>query len=831
MLSDALHALTLLRRSRWLTSGALLTFAFGVGVNVAAFAVVDRVLFEPLPYRDPQGLLTIHATNRFDNQVYFSFPKVLALAIRDGLEPIADVAYAGRSRQFASDDFDPPLRFVDASYNLLDVLGVQTVMGRAFTRSDARERRPLVLLTNGAWRSRFGASPTVVGRTMVHATGILEIVGVLPSRFIIPSVNWASPADGLVLSEDLLETATARESVPGLVARLRTSVRASTIQTQINEMVSGMQANGPADVRSFVRVEPIQRGLFWNVRGSLQTLFIAGLLVWLVACVNLGVLLATRQQSRRQETAIRASLGASRLAVLRLTVIEVVFLCIAGSVVALICLQLTIAGVRLSLPTAFQPLMSNTVDARLLGVLVLACVAGILLAAIPPAWAVGHLDPQEALRRAGVTGAPRRRGRALLLVLETTLGTCLVMAGSLAVRSFTDLMSRDLGYAAAGLHLVRIQGPASAAARPSGNGSSSGPTGSAGPSSPPPGADGGARVEDQPRGGDQSPLTNPAGTYHSLSILRSHPAVEYASCVDAPVVGGEVADVVSDEGGRQLVRRTVADDYFSVMQTPIVAGRPFSATELQTEAAVVMLSERAAQVLWPQAPTVQAIGRVVRFDGGTSYEVIGVVADTRARQSMPVQPELFRPWPFGDGPCPAHLIRVRRGATVDANSLRAAVRGVLGADTRVTVVPATRYIEPWLQDPRLYASVFGSFGSIALLLCAVGLFAVAGFDASLRRQEVGVRLALGASRAQIVRLLILQATKPVVVGLLFGFAVSLWAVQFLQAVLHGVHGIDRTMYLVVGCTLLGTGAAAAWYPARMASRADPMSALRVEGDR
>jgi len=776
--NDLRYVVRSLIASPWLTSGALGTFVLGVGLNVAVFAIVDRVLFRPLPFGDGDRLVTVRSMDAKKRQPLFTFPRLLAVEARHRVNAVEDVAYAGRSRVlFPDGPHTEPLRLVEASYNVLQVLRVTPTFGRLFVREDVADTANICLLREDVWRRRFGADRGIVGRRFTDPdAGIIEIVGLLPPNFIIPSVNWTTASDGLVLARDLLDTAMPTEAVPAPFGRLRHGASVHQAQEQFNALFASIQRDAATSTTSIV-VEPMQQGLFWNCRIPLAILFVGASLVWLIACTNVGCLLAARAQSQERQMAIRAALGAPRARLVLMVLAESVVLSSAGCALALLAMAWSMRAIQSFVPVFFQPLVIASVDIRLMGFVVLGAIAGSVLAALYPAWCVVRVDAASLV----ATGLNRHRARSVrssLVILESAVGTALVLAGSLAIRSFVGLLETDLGFDPTDLYslTVRIRNPT-------------------------------ARV-----------LPSTIGA--ALDSLRAAPGVGGVSVVDVPVSSGETPRTLQDVGGHVLRWRQVWDDYFAVMQTPLLAGRHFTAVEAEHSAKVAIINASGLRAVYGSSPAEKLLGTPFLVKGEPPLLLVGVVADTRDRQERPAQPELFTPINPDGLDNVTFVARRLKGTRLDLED----ARRILSAHgvSNVTVSSMMSQLEPWLQNPRLYAGLFGMFGIVALVLCAVGLFAVVSFDVALRRSEIGIRLALGASERQISKMLLKDATRPVAVGVAIGSLSSFWAATAFQALLHEISARDGTMYLFVACVLLGIGALSAWQPVR---RVKSMSAL------
>ena len=785
MLSDARYVARSLLRARWYALGALMTFALGTGVNLAIFAIVDRILFRPLPYGEAGNVLTVHRVDPQTGQVFFMFPKGLAVEAKRSIPAVVDFGYAGNTRSYYLEGPDnPPLRLTDSSFNLLEVLRVSPALGRGFNRDDALARRRLVLLRDEVWRSRYAGTDAIFNRTLADRAGGAQVVGILPPGFVVPSVNWATATDGLLLAADTLDSYAEKDGIPGFVVRVRTGSSSAVIQQQVEALVTSTQQSRAASARTAVRVESVQRGMFWNCRIPLSLLFAGGLLVWLISCVNLGTLLAARARALEQQTAIRASLGASKGRLLRLTFIEAALLAFAGSALAVLVLFWSMRTMAALIPSYVKQLALTSIDVRVVMFALAGTVLGTLIASLYPLWRVWRSDQVARLSAATSRNPPSRRRGQALLVVESGICTLLILAGALAVQSFVGLVATDVGFAPNHLYAVTLRLPA----------------------------------------GQDTP--NQARHRRVIDLFRAQPGVADVTLVDVAIGSGQTPNLVADSTGRQYVRRQIFENYFEVMRSRLRAGRAFTAAEVAASAPIAILSEAAVRSMWPGGRVEEAVGRDVVVGNETARRVIGVVGDTRPRHALPVQAEVFVP----DGnteSTPAFLVRVEPGRSLDLGSLRSLFRRELGPSASLTVTSIASQLEPWLQDPKLYAEVFGIFGLVGLFLSAVGLGALTSYEVSLRRHDIGVRLALGATSHDVERLIVTQSLKPVLLGVVLGLIAAFCGAQVMQSLLHEVSARGLMSYAGAALLLLLTAAFCAWRPARMASRTDPLIVLRT----
>jgi putative ABC transport system permease protein len=794
-LVDVRYIIRSLIREKGFTAGAVFTLFLGIAANLTVFTVVDRVLFRPLPFGDIDRLVMITPYSFEQHLRFFSFTKALFLEGRS-LSGVEGMAYGGftsnhtLARETAA---SPPLGLTEVSFNFLDVLRARPVIGRGFTREDAGAVPGAAMLTYETWRDRFDSSPSVLGTELRSGANIRVVVGVLPAGFLAPVINRPNARfDGLFALPDRMENAAPRANVSAAVARLSAGTSIVVSQQQFDALSARLKTElGQASHR--VLVEPLRPAMFSYGYRYLWLLAAAASLVGLLACVNLSSLLLARGRSRAQETAVRASLGASRGRLLLTEFIRSLTVCVLASAISLTVVYWVTEGLRALVPGYFRLLMLRDIDGRVLGFAALVVFIASVISGAMPAWRATRTSLMAVMQREGGLPAHARRNRAgkAVIAVEAALGVVLVLAAAMVVRNFVGLVTTDAGFTPANLHVVRVQ-----------------PTG-------------------ERRGGDD--LAELARYRGILEVVRQQAGVASAGAVDSmPAAGAGAMTGFQATPGGSLGLWQVTDGFLEAIGARIVAGRTVTADDVNAGHAVAVVSVSAARRLWPEVRTEGVVGREIVAKGQPTRRVVGVVADLRARPDQPAEPMVFaavRPeglW-FLD-----IAVRTRPSAPApNAEALRHALAGPFGV-TSVSVGPAGSTITSALQQPTVQAVMFGTFAVIALLLAALGLYAVTSFDVALRRYELGIRSSLGASATTIRRLVVLDAVRPVAVGTTAGLAASYWISQWVQALVYQVDARDPWTFGLVALTLLGTSAVAAWLPARRASRIDPAVVLRAQ---
>jgi putative ABC transport system permease protein len=542
-----------------------------------------------------------------------------------------------------------------------------------------------------------------------------------------------------------------------------------------------------------VLVEPLRPAMFWYGYRYLWLLAAAASVVGALACVNLSSLLLARGRSRAQETAVRASLGASLSRLLLTELVRSLVVCLLASAMSLLVLYWLTEGLHGLVPGYFRLLMLRSIDARVVGFAVLVVVTASVIAGCLPAWQATRTSLMAVIQRDGGLPAHARRNRTgqAVIALEATLAVVLVFAAVMVVRNFVGLVNADTGFTPANLHVLRVA-----------------PTG-------------------ERRGGDDAAeLARYRGI---LEVVRLHPNVESAGAVDSmPAAGAAPMTGFRITPGGMIGLRQVTEGFLETIGARIIAGRAITAGDVVDRQPVAVVSVAAARRLWPDAAVEAVVGREIVTKGQPTRRVIGVLADIRERPDAPAEPMVFAPVRPDGFWFLEFAVRTKSSLPLpNADALRRTLAEPFGV-TAVSAAVAGSTIKSALEQPRVQAAMFGTFAVVALLLAALGLYAVTSFDIALRRYELGIRSSLGASASTIRRMVILDALRPVLAGTALGLGASYWISQWVQALVYQVAPHDPWTFGVVALTLFVTAALAAWIPARRASLVDPAVVLRTQ---
>jgi putative ABC transport system permease protein len=811
LLQDLRYALRRLGRSPAFTAVAVLTLALGIGANTAIFSVVNTVLLRPLPYREPDRLVWIWANSPrqgipFHFFLYPDFVEWRAQARScETMAAYAPAAVTLTNGATAEAEHVPRLR-VSASFFRL--LGVRPALGRDFVEADDQPGAPrVVMLSHELWQRRYGSEPGVVGRMVTLDGEGYTAVGVLPPGFRAANLT-AQLYTPIAL--DGSRTGPGRRFSHGAFARLARGVTAGQAQAETNLIVDRLDPNFFRWGGRGIRLWGVREFLVREVRLSLLVLTGAVGLVLLVACANVANLLLARATTRQREIAVRATLGAGRWRLMRQLLTESSLLGLLGGGLGLLAAYW---GVKLlvAVTPANYPLVAETrIDGQVLGFTLLLSVATGVLFGLAPAVSLSRTSLQEALKEGGRSatgGAQHHRVRSLLVVVEVALAAVLAIGAGLLLKGFWRLQGVNPGFEAKGVLTAGLSLPA-------------------------------ARYATGER----------RAAFHRelASRLETLPGVQAAGIVTALPLGGYNTGTAIHIQGQPEPRpdeapvvwfRAASPGYFRAMQIPLKRGRLLSARDLEGAERVALVNETMARRFWPG---LDPIGQ--RFGLGLSHRppapdrpalpwitVVGVVGDVRhTALAQPAEAEYFES--YLQRPFPAVTVVVRTPAEPErfAPSLRAAVAAVDKGQPVSEVTALERWLFNSIAPQRLATVLLGIFAGLALALATVGVYAVMSFSVERRTHEIGVRLALGAERGDVLRLVLRQGMTLALAGLGAGLVGALFLGRVMRGLLFGVTATDPAVFAAAAAALAVVALVATWIPARRATRVEPSAALRYE---
>ena len=600
-MSDIRYAIRSIVRARAFALGAIATFALGIGVNVAVFSAVDRMLFRPLPYAQPDELVVM---GEFSVGETTPFGTVTANEVVQArrLPGIADASVSSwnpaRFRLVQSPDGAKYFSFVQVSHNMLDVLGVQPVLGHDFSEEDARSKRARVLISHAVWQQEFGGLMDVVGRSVWSDSRgtVADIAGVLPDDFIPPQIvspnlNWS----GISVTDDTLDVAGPKDRSTPPFVRLKPGVSVAAAQAQLDALLTQLRSQAPprppGAEKSQMRLVPLRESLFGRYQTYLALVFTAATLVLLVGCANLASLLLVRARSREHVVAVQRALGASPARVMQAAVIEALFLAGVGCAAALAVLAASNQLIAAWLPPLFSKYAAPVFASRIMIFAAALASVSAIVAGVLPGWRSSRVDVLSVLQRGtGRAGSGRLRGGATILAAEVAVSLVLVSCAALTARSLIGLLRTDVGFDMQGLYLVDALLPTSK---------------------------------------DTVLLRQQYGDI--LEVLRKTPGVQSAAGADVLPMIGAMAQPMRQGSDRRGQRWSVTEDFIETMGMRVLAGRTMSAAEVRATTPVGLLSESGLALVWPGVTAAQAIGRFIEFQGEAPRQVVGVVSDVRSR--------------------------------------------------------------------------------------------------------------------------------------------------------------------------------------------------------
>lgn len=795
-MNDIRYALRTLWQRPALTAVILLTLAAGIGAVTAMFSILYAVLLRPLPFSHPDQLLLVRTYYQAEGgSGPLSPPDYRDL--RDTAKSLQSVAALRFVFERTVNTGGRPERVPETSIslNLLPTLGVQPILGRGFTPDE--ERGHVVLLSYEYWQRRFNGSRDAIGKTLTIDGENDVIVGVLPPRFVC-----VEPADLYrPMEADRIASGPRRNHNWTVIARLRDGVTLQQARSELQVFSRQLASQYPDSNRNAeLRATPLQEAMVSDYRLPLLVLMAAVTLVLLIACGNVAGLLLARGAARRNELAVRVALGASPGRLVRQFLTETMLLAIAGGVLGIaIALALHALALRHPAITAMTT-GAPALDPRVLAFALAASLATALLCGIAPAWAARDMSPAEDLKSgARSTGArPGTRLRSALVIGQIALSVALLIGSGLLLKTLLRLRAVDLGFDPHRLLTAQIALPAA----------------------------------------DYSSLPRRAQFYRALQEdLRGRPGVEGVGIINLLPVRSPFNDVgvwpadtppANRADASIAYRRWVLPGYFEAMRIPLKAGRTIADSDEAGRNPVIVLNEPLARRLFPNRdPLGQWVVVDTMRDQPYTAQVVGIVGEEKINGAANSDsPAMYVS--YLQDPLLTMEIALRGDSRQTSEALRSAVAKL---DRNVPVArleTMESILDQSLGNQRLSAQLLAAFALAAVLLAAIGLYGVLAFQVSQRTQEIGVRMALGATRSHVLGLVVRRGMALVGIGLAVGFGLSWWGVRLLRSLLFGVAANDPASFALALGALLAVGLVACSLPAWRASKVDPMIALRSE---
>ena len=804
-LQDFRFAFRMLRKNPGFSAIAILTLALGIGANTAIFSVVYAVLLKPLPYTDSDQLFTVfqQSIKEAKNKNGFSFPNMRDFREQTGvflsLSGVQghQLTLTGRGDPFV----------IDTSVvtpDLFTTFRVQPILGRSFVPDDGKPgAAPVVVLSENLWRGSFGSDANIVGTSVTLDKRAFTVIGVMPSYFRFPQVQQSRQIWIPIIDDPLFSSWLERRGGHWLrlTGRVKPGVTLDQAHAQFDAIADRLAKQYPEDNDGWtVRMIPLREFLVGEMKTPLLVLLGAVGLVLLIACANIANLLLARATSRSREIAVRATLGAGRARLVRQLLSETIVLSIIGGLAGVALAYYGVHVLTAFLPPELPQINSIQMDYAVLGFALALSVFASCAVGLVPAFLVAGSDLQSTLREGGRSGesSASRRARNILASAEIALALVLLVAAGLLLRSFSKLTEVSPGFQVE--HMVKAEVAL-------------------------------------PRAQYATPQQWLAFSDDLLSRLQSQPGMQNtAIAIPLPIADGfiNIAFDIENRPAASAAAARIADyvavtpTYFHVMNIPLVAGRTFEARDNMSAPAVAVVTQSFVRAYFPNE---NPIGKRIVFgfppSPGVPREIIGVVGDVHD-VSLGNDPGPMMYASYAQSPFPGACIAVQSTLASSAviSSIRDAVAS-LDKDLPVTdIATMSEVLRESTAQPRFRTTLIALFAAIALTLAAIGIFGVISYSVQCRTNEIGIRVAMGASAHAILKMVLRETMLLAVSGLAVGLPVAFASSRVLGHLLFGVSPSDPVTLIVVSLTLAAVAVAAGYLPARRATQVDPLIALR-----
>jgi putative ABC transport system permease protein len=784
------------------TFATMITLALGIGANTAIFTVTSALLLRPFPYRNPDQLVSLTAKDKAKDFGGTLLRYELVRDFNQSFESVAVWVNDNLNLTGSGEPLQVPVGRVSPSF--FSLLGVQPQLGRNFTDEEGRpEGGPVIIVSDAIWRSRFHADRNIVGQTVTLDSTPHTIVGVLPPKVEFPFVGPTDVWTPRYFEYSLMTPQRLRMGVGylSIMGRMRPGITLSRANAELAVLNQRYREQNPAAPDASPSVvmsaETLRDLVVGDVRSKMLVLSAAVAVVLLIACANVASLLLSRAFARKKEIAVRTSLGASRGTLVRQLLTESMLLAIVAGVLGMGLSWIATRALAAWGATQLPPGIPIGIDLRvLLFTLIISVLAGIIFGTVP-ALQLARSDPNTALRDDGrgiSAGHTRSQMKNLLVVSQVALSLLLIIGAGLLLRSFVRLLRVDPGFDAQNVLTMNVSLPTVKY----------------------------AKAEQQIAFFDEI-----------LRRVSALPGVRSAATSAAlPLTFKRITPVLAEgQPDVPLPQRPFIDieaispQWFQTMRVPLRGGREFTAADNAQAAKVVIVNETCARQFWPDQNPVGKHVIVGRWP--TPAEVIGVAADIKNKGlEQETQPQLYLPFPqlpWGDMNL---LVRAAVAPSSITSAIRAQIAAVDPDQPLTNIRTVDELMDSSRSQPRFTMLLLGVFSATALVLAVIGIYGVLSYSVALRRQEFGIRLALGAEHGDILRLVVRQGLILAIAGIALGLMASLLLTRLMSTMLYKVSAHDAATFVLTPLVFLGIALLASYLPARRVSKVDPIEALR-----
>ena len=816
LIQDIRYGLRQLRRNPGFTAVAVLTLALGIGANTAIFTVVNGVLLNPLPYPNADRLVALAERLRQFPQLSISYPDFLDWQkLNNSFAGLA--AYRHSDLDLTGSGEAERVKATQVSANFFPLLGVKPVVGRNFSlEEDRRGATPVVILSGGFWERKFGGSPEILGKALMLGGTAYTVIGVIPRSFYFccESANFVAGDVYTPIGQFESLWMTDRSAHPGIFAigRLKKGVTPQQASADMEGIARDLASSYPdSNKEQSVTLVPLRQRMVGQVKPMLLVLMVAVGFVLLIACGNVANLFLARSTGRIREFAIRSALGAGRRRVVQQLLTESTLLALGGGGIGLLLASLGTKAGLAALPAGLPRANEVRLDPHVLGFTLVASLFAGVIFGLAPALQSARPNLNEDLKEGGRGSSSRHhRVQLIFIVLEMAMAIVLLVGAGLTIRSLVGLWGVNPGFNPRNVLTFNVALPPSTA----------------------------KETPDQVR----------ASIRRLTQTIRAVPGVKAAAITDGalPMAGDNEVGFWAEGQPKpstqsqmpNALNYIVGDDFFKVMEIPLLRGRLFTSRDGPRSQFVVVIDEAFARTYFPGR---NPIGKTLHLAGlDIPFEIVGVVGHVDQwgldeDQRSPLAAQLYIsvaqiPDQFISlfAKTEGYVVRTQSPGYASSGSIRSTIEGMSREQVAYDFESMDGIIGSSLASRRFAMILLSVFAGLALALACIGIYGVISYFAFQRTHEIGIRLALGARRSDVLRLIIGQGLKFTLIGVAIGIAGAIGLSRFLSTLLYGVTPTDPFTFIAVSLILTGVALLACYIPARRATKVDPMVALRHE---